>query len=137
MQNSAAMVAVMSSRCHNIKPILKDLHWLPVKGRILSKVLLLVYKSKNNYAPEYLTTLCISYWKDFNSRSNHLDLLDLGPKSRMKTYGDGNFKIARAEEWNKLPLSLKRSSSVELFKTEFKILIVQISIFRLKLIYYN
>ena len=120
MQNIAARVVAMSSRCHNIKPILKDLHWLPVKERILFKVLLLVYKSKNNLAPEYLSSLCIPYRKDFNSRSNHLDLLDPGPKSRMKTYGDRSFKIAGAEEWNKLPLSLKRSSSVELFKKNLK-----------------
>ena len=48
MQNIAATVVAMSSRCHNIKPILKDLHWLPVKVRILFKVVLLVCKSKNN-----------------------------------------------------------------------------------------
>ena len=120
MQIIAARVVARSSRCHNIKPILKDLHWLPVKERILFKVLLLVHKSKNNLAPEYLRSVCISYRKDFNSRSNHLDLLDPGPKSNMKTYGDGSFRIAGAEEWSKLPLSLKRSSYVELFKKNFK-----------------
>ena len=76
--------------------------------------------SKNNLTPEYLSSLCIPYRKYFNSRRNHLDLLDPGPKSRMKTYRDCSFKIAGAEEWNKLPLSLKRSSSVDLFQKNLK-----------------
>ena len=48
-------------------------------------------------------------YKDFNSRSNNLDLLDPGPKIRMKTYGDHSFRVAGVEEWNKLPLDLKKS----------------------------
>ena len=128
MQNIAARVVAMLSKCHNITPILKDLHWLLVKECVLFKVLLLVYTSKNNLAPEYLSSLCIPYRKDFNSRSNHLDLLDPSPKSKMKTYGDRSLKIAGAEEWNKLPLALKMSSSVELFKKNFKIF-CSISIF--------
>ena len=70
-----------------------------VKERILFKVLLLVYKCKKGLAPEYLHSLCIPY-KDYNSRSNNLDLLDPGPKSNKKTYGDHSCKVAGAKEWN-------------------------------------
>ena len=107
----AARVVAMCSRYHNIKPIPNDLHWLPVKQRILFKVLHLVYKSKNNLAPESLRSMCIPYRK-----SNHLDLIDSGPKSRMKAHGYRSFKIAGAEEWNKLPLYLNWSLSVYLSK---------------------
>ena len=107
MQNIAARVFAVCSRC-NIKPIFKELHWLPVKERIVFKMLLLVYKSKNNLSPEYKRNICIRYKKDFSSRSNHLDLLDPGQKSSLKTYRDSTFKIVGAKKWNKLPLNLRR-----------------------------
>ena len=120
VQNIAARVVTLCLRSDHIEPILKELHWLPVKGRILFKVLLLVHKCKKGLAPEYLRSLCIPYKKDFNSRSNNLDLLDPGPKTNKKTYGDRSFKVAGAEEWNKLPLDLKKSLSVETFKKNLK-----------------
>ena len=110
-------------QCHPdviiLNPYLKIYTGCQLRKRILLKVLLLVDKSKNSLAPEYLSSLCIPYRKDFNPKSNHLDLRDPGPKSRMKPYGDRSFKKAGAEEWNKLPLPLKRSSSVELFTKTF------------------
>ena len=120
VQNIAARVVTLCLRSDHIEPILEELHWLPVKERILFKVLLLVYKCKKGLAPEYLCSLCIPYKKDFNSRSNNLDLLDPGPKTNKKTYGDRSFKVAGAEEWNKLPLDLKKSLSVETFKKNLK-----------------
>ena len=103
----------------HIEPILEELHWLPVNERILFKVLLLDYKCKKGLAPEYLRSLCILYKKNFNSRSNNLDLLDPWPKTRKKTYGYYSFKVAGAEEY-KLPLDLKKSPSVVTFKKNFK-----------------
>ena len=80
-----------------------------------------MYKCKKGVAPEYLRSLCIPYKNDFNSRSNNLDLLDPRPKTNKKTYGDRSFKVAKnAEEWNKLPLDLKKSPSVETFKKNLK-----------------
>ena len=79
VQNIAARVVTLCLRSDHIEPILEELHWLPVKERILFKVLLLVYKCKKGLAPEYLRSLCIPYKKD--SRSNNLDLLDPGPKT--------------------------------------------------------
>ena len=120
VQNIAARVVTLCLRIDHIEPVLKELRWLPVKERILFKVLLLVNKCKKGLAPEYLRSLCIPYKKDFNSRSNKLELLDPGPKTNKKTYGDRSFKVAGAEEWNKLALDLKKSPSVETFKKNLK-----------------
>ena len=79
-----------------------------------------MYKYKKGLAPEYLRSLCIPYKKDFNSRSNNLDLLDPRPKTNKRTYGVRSFKGAGAEEWNKHPLDLKKSLSVETFKKNLK-----------------
>ena len=77
-------------------------------------------KCKSSLAPDYLRSLCILYKKDFNSRSNNLDLLDPEQKARMKTFGDHSVKVTGVEEWNKLPLDLKKSSYVETLKKNLK-----------------
>ena len=61
VQNIAARVVSLCSRQDDIDDILKSLHWLPVKQWILFKVLLLVYKCKNDLAPEYLRCLFKPY----------------------------------------------------------------------------
>ena len=119
VQNIAARVVSLCSRQDDIEDILKSLHWLPVKQRILFKVLLLVYKCKNDLVPEYLRCLCKPYKQDYNSRSNKLDLLDR-PSTKKKSYGDRAFSVAGPEEWNRLPLDLKLSPSLETFKSKLK-----------------
>ena len=44
IQNSAARLLTLSSKYNHITPILRELHWLPVKYRIIYKTLLLAYK---------------------------------------------------------------------------------------------
>ena len=66
IQNIAAR-AVTLTRCspgEHITPVLKSLHWLPIKFRIVFKILLLTYKCVNGIAPEYLCNLVI--YKDVN-----------------------------------------------------------------------
>ena len=43
LQNSAARIVSLSKKHNHITPVLKDLHWLPLKDRIVFKILLLVY----------------------------------------------------------------------------------------------
>ena len=44
-QNSAARLVTLTKSRDHISPILRDLHWLPVKSRIMYKILLLTYMS--------------------------------------------------------------------------------------------
>ena len=44
IQNSAARLVSLSRKYDHITPILHELHWLPVKYRIIYKILLLTYK---------------------------------------------------------------------------------------------
>ena len=49
-------------RPHNlITPVLKHLHWLPVRDRIAFKVLVITYKSLHGMAPLYLSALTVPY----------------------------------------------------------------------------
>ncbi len=57
VQNIAARIVTLTPVNNHITPVLKALHWLPLKPRILFKLLLLTYKSINNLAPSYLCDL--------------------------------------------------------------------------------
>ena len=57
VQNSAARIITRTKKYDHIKPVLKQLHWLPVNQRINYKILLLTYKALNGQAPSYITEL--------------------------------------------------------------------------------
>ena len=98
-----------------------DLHWLPIRHRIVFKILLLVYKSLNDKAPSYLSDL-LTYRRSFYSlRSvSYGDLVE--PSSKMQIYGDRSLAVCARRLWNSLPLSIPRSSSVDIFKNVLKTL---------------
>ena len=100
-------------------PLLCNLHWLPVKQRIIFKLLLFVYKSLNNYAPQYLLDCLKIYVPGKRTRSSQ-DPLKLTYPTKRKLTGDRTFTVTSSIEWNKLPLSLRQSPSVETFKKSLK-----------------
>ena len=57
VQNSAARPLTCSNKLEHIKPLLKQLHWLPVEFRIQYKILLMTFKCLNDAAPAYLEDL--------------------------------------------------------------------------------
>ena len=54
VQNAAARVILQLSKFDYITPALVDLHWLPIKFRVQFKLLLIVYESLHNQAPDYI-----------------------------------------------------------------------------------
>ena len=54
LQNSAARLVTRTKPRDHITPVLRTLHWLPVRQRITFKILLIVYKIVNQIAPAYL-----------------------------------------------------------------------------------
>ena len=121
VQNIAARVVTRTpcSPENHITPVLKSLHWLPIKFRILFKILLLTYKCVYGLAPEYLSSLVILKNCPRPLRIQSLELLEV-PKTRLKTYGDRSFMYAAAVEWNKLPLDIRKLHSVDCFKEHLK-----------------
>ena len=57
MQNAAAWVISNVPIYSHITPVLRSLHWLPVKCRIDFKILLLTFKAIYGHAPGYLIDL--------------------------------------------------------------------------------
>ena len=42
------------------------------------------------------------------------------PLAKLKTYGDRAFSIAASRQWNTLPLSIRKSPSIAIFKRHLK-----------------
>ena len=71
VQNNAARVVSGSKKYDHITPVLKDLHWLPIRKRIEFKILLLTFKCMQGCAPLYLRELL--QYKD--SKIKHQELI--------------------------------------------------------------
>ena len=69
VQNSAARLVCMTRKFDHITPTLIDLHWLPIRHRIVFKIVLLVYKSLNGKAPSYLSDLLTYRRSSYSLRS--------------------------------------------------------------------
>ena len=55
VQNAAARLVTGARRSDRMTPILRQLHWLPVRQRITFKTAVLVYKCRHGMAPPYLS----------------------------------------------------------------------------------
>ena len=123
IQNACARLVCNSSKFCHITPLLKTLHWLPVRQRIVFKILLIVFKALNGQAPSYILELLTlkSNSHSHNLRSSNDTLLLKMPTCKTKvTLGDRAFSCAAPKIWNNLPLSIRKSQSVTSFKTKLK-----------------
>ena len=116
--NASARLVSGTRKYDHITPILKDLHWLPIKQRMKFKILLTVYKCLNGLAPLYLRNR-LTLYSNPRLRSSKKRLLVI-PKSRTKTYGDRRFSVAGPKYWNSLPLNIRLAPSLATFKSKLK-----------------
>ena len=116
--NTAARILKKIPKFSHITDILKDSHWLPIRQRITFKILLLTYQAYYNTAPDYLCELITPYCSARNLRSNDMMLVrPCHPVPRLKTYREKCFQFAGPKEWNKLPLLIRESPSIYIFKS--------------------
>ncbi|KAL0163779.1 hypothetical protein M9458_039532, partial [Cirrhinus mrigala] len=57
VRNAAARLLSNTSKRSHISPVLRSLHWLPVRFRVEFKILMFVFKAINGLAPVYLAEL--------------------------------------------------------------------------------
>ena len=121
VQNAAARLISNTTRFDHISPVMKDLHWLPVKYRIMFKLVVYTFKALHGSAPTYIHQLIrLKPQSNYNLRSNtkHL-LLDL-PNKTKKTTGDRAFFAAAPTLWNALPDELRALGSLKTFMARLK-----------------
>ena len=70
VQNALARVVTLKKRTVHIRPVLEDLHWLPIKYRIDYKVASRVHKVRSTGSPAYLQALVSEYTSARQLRSS-------------------------------------------------------------------
>ena len=58
VQNAAARVVTGTRKFDHISPVLRQLHWLPVRQRIAFKLAMITFKCLRGLAPSYLADVC-------------------------------------------------------------------------------
>jgi len=58
VQNAAARLITGTRRCDHISPVLRKLHWLPVRQRVSYKIVTLVHRCLSGHVPSYLADDC-------------------------------------------------------------------------------
>ena len=119
VQNNAARVVTLAKKHDHITPVLKELHWLPVRKIIEFKILLLAYKCLHGTAPSYLREMLKEYVPPRTLRSTSKNLL-CEPRTNMKTYGDRSFSACVPKLRNQLPNNIRAAGSVAIFKRQLK-----------------
>ncbi len=96
-----------------------ELHWLPIRHRILYKILVIVYKGLHGLAPPYITALLVPHTPARNLRSSCKALLTI-PKHNTATYGARAFSRFAPSQYNRLPCEITESASLNIFKARLK-----------------
>ena len=111
LQNAAARLVTGARRCDHITPVLRQLHWLPVRQRVVFKIAELVHQSLVGLAPAYLADDCrlLSDIGRRPLRSNSNDMRKLLVPQTHNKLGDSSFSAAGPRLWNDLPPALWRT----------------------------
>ena len=120
VQNATASLVVQDETL-TTKECLKELHWLPVKSRIVFQVAPLMYRCLNNMAPKYLQDLiALNLIKKQGIRSiSDYKKLIVSYVSR-QTFTARSFSVMGPSTWNNLPTNIRSSTSLKLFKKNLK-----------------
>jgi len=107
VQNAAARLLTEARRRDHISPVLRRLHWLPVRRRIDFKLACLVHLSLARQAPHYLAEdihlVAAAPGRQLRSSTDRSCSV---PRTN-STSGDRSFAAAGTRVWNSLPSNLR------------------------------
>ena len=104
VQNAAARLVLGKCKRDHVTPMLKELHWLPVKARCIYKLLVLAYRHFDGSLAPSLDKNLETRIPTRVLRSSNERLLVV-PSYELKSAGKRSFSVAAATHWNKLPKS--------------------------------
>ena len=113
--NRLAHVVTKSPLFTRNVPLLRSLHWLPVKYRVHFKISLLTYKALHEEQPVYLRSLIATSLPSRSPRLNRGITLSV-PRIRTNT-GTRAFSSCFPSLWNNLPLSGRSATFRRRLKT--------------------
>ena len=124
VQNCLARVVLRAPRFSPSLPLLKQLHWLPVSYRINFKLSTLAYRALSTQQPSYLASLLHLSNIPRQLRSSTSQLIV--PKTKLNL-GKRAFSVAAPRIWNELPITLKTSETIAIFRKKLKTYLFQIA----------
>ena len=124
--NTTARLITGVRKYDHITPVLKELHWLKIDGRIEYKIALQMHKCLSNEGPAYLTRDLVPVanlpekQRLKSAKSKNVFPNKHKNKHKLKSLGLKSFSVSGPKLWNNLPNSLKSSSSTKSFCRSLK-----------------
>ena len=117
VQNKAARITSLTRPHDHITPVLKSLHWLPVKERIDFKILCQSFKAFNRISPSYLQELLTPHKPGRNLRSADQILLQ---EKMFSSFSYKSFSFSAPFLWNNISLAARSSLTYDDFRASLK-----------------
>ena len=119
VQNKLARTVLnVGIRDHHTVDLLRELHWLPIRSRIVFKVATLCRRALSEGEPTYLASMVNYYQPTRTLRSADQSLL-VEPQSRTKTSAR-RFSCSAPKIWNSLPQTIRKADTPAAFRTQLK-----------------
>ena len=121
VHNCSARLILGRRKYDRVTPMLAELHWLPVKERIIYKICLFAFKCLDHSAPQYLQDLIIPYKQERSLRSANKNLIEKYAAVQKRTAaGKRSFAFNAGKYWNLLPKELRFTRKIDRFKSDLK-----------------
>ena len=114
VQNAAARLVSMRRKHESVSDVIKELHWLRIEARIIFKLLVLVFKSYHDMAPDSIVNL-------IDVKCSGRSLLAL--KHYQSSHARKSFSYIAPKLWNNLPFHIRNSPTLINFKSKVKSLL--------------
>jgi len=106
VQNATARLITGTRHRFHITPVLRDLHWLPIRERFKFKVAFVVHQSLSGQAPLYLADDCCLVSDSTQRLLRSADVPTCVVPRTLSSYGDRTFTAAGSRLWNSLPVQI-------------------------------
>ena len=121
VQNKAARLIKGKKSRERITPSLIELHWLPIKARVVYKICLLTYNALRTGEPKYLHKHLMPFELNTGVTVRHAnDRHRLFEPRASYCVGERAFHYSAPRLYNKLPVEIKESANITQFKKRLK-----------------
>ena len=120
LQKRAAQIILKVDYMTPSLEMFKTLQWLSFPQRIKYHTTLMIYKTLNGHAPEYLIDLFIKASEMYSRNLRSVTNDDLRVPFARTNYFSKSFSIEGAKRWNSLPTDIKQIKTLHSFKTSLR-----------------
>ena len=116
LQNRAARIITGSNYDAPSKPLIKDLGWKTIEDLIQYELQIIVYKSRNGLAPQYLYNMFVANSDSDSSYNLCNTATDLKLPKKTSSDGQKGLSYNGAKTWSSLPTESKLAPSLASFR---------------------